>query len=418
MRAMSARVFIASLILAFAQTAIADSEDWTAGKTSFQNGDYQTALLHFESARIRGLDSPAVHYNIAVCHFKLGQFGPARETFELIARRFPRMQGLAEYNLGLVARNEGEMASATRHFLRAYELSPNNEKLRVLASNRLKELEPETSPASSWTGAVGIRVGFDDNVVLRDETGLPAGTDTESPSAELYTSIQGPSNWLDALQLEASLYMIRYVDADEYDQSEILGGAFYEIRRGDWRLDVGVHISAGFLGGDAFDRNIGASVRANRPVGNDASLGLSYLYDDISDANTLFAGVSGSKQKLQARYRKQKDRHRWSFSYSLELNNREDPGVSPRRNEIGAKYRYQTPGRWGYESGVAFRSSDYDDLGVPRTEDLLTLQLALTKPLNDAWLAVLDYRYSDNDSSDPEFSYDRQQVSLGVMRLF
>jgi hypothetical protein len=34
------------------------------------------------------------------------------------------------------------------------------------------------------------------------------------------------------------------------------------------------------------------------------------------------------------------------------------------------------------------------------------------------WLVMLDFRYSENDSSDQTFSYDRSQVTLGVMKMF
>ncbi|MFQ5983437.1 MAG: tol-pal system YbgF family protein, partial [Woeseiaceae bacterium] len=245
------------LVLAGAAFA-ATAEHWGSGKRAFQDGDYGSALLFFETARDAGLDGPAVHYNIAVSQFKLRRYEAAGQTFALIVNRFPQMRGLAEYNLGLVSRRLGDTAEARAHFLRAYELSPGNRTIRVLASRRLRELEPDVRTASRWTGAIGVRAGNDDNVVLRDEAGLPVGTTGESLMADVFASIQGPWNGRSGFRLDGSAYLVKYVDADEFDQSEVRGGVFYDWRPNDWRIQIGVHASAGTLGGDAFDRKSGA----------------------------------------------------------------------------------------------------------------------------------------------------------------
>ncbi|MDH5621738.1 MAG: hypothetical protein OEY74_06630, partial [Gammaproteobacteria bacterium] len=152
----------------------------------------------------------------------------------------------------------------SRSCLRAYHLSPNDAKLRILASARLRELGPELGPASEWTGAVGVRGCFDDNVALRDETGLPSTLTTESPFVDFFASIKEPYNGLGGLRFVASLFVTRNFDADEFDQAELLGGALYEWRPGDWNLQIGLHGSAGSLGEDHFDRKIGGDFQAVR----------------------------------------------------------------------------------------------------------------------------------------------------------
>ena len=418
MRRMNARVFIAWLFLAFANTATANSVDWAAGQESFGNGDYQSALRYFESERDSGRDGPAVHYNIAVCQFKLGRFERAGDSFQLIANRFPKMRGLANYNLGLVALRKGDNEAARRHFLNAYEESPDNRKLRILSSNRLRELTYDMPIASGWSGVVGLRAGFDDNVALRDEVGLPAGTTTESPVIDVFASIQGPWDKESGFRVDASLYVIRNFDADDFDQTEIRSGALYDWRADAWRVQVGGHYSAGTLGGDAFDRKAGVNARAVRYLSDNSSVDLHFSYDEVTDADALFAGIAGSRQQLQARYRWHSTAHRLILQYMQESNHRDDPGVSPDRNGFTAKYRYQPGAGWGFEGGIGFRSSDYDDLDVPRSEDLFTTHLALTRELADDWMVLLEYRYSDNDSSDLAFSYDRNQISLGAMWAF
>ena len=413
------RVAVLAILVALAGTAAATTtEDWSAGKQAFQAGDYESALLFFMTARDAGLEGPAVHYNIGVSQYKLGHYSAAQQKFALIARRYPKMRGLAEYNLGLTANRMGERANARAHFLKAFELSPDDRKLRILASRRLRELEPEVRTAARWSGAFGVRIGNDDNVALLDEAGLPAGTTTDSPMTDVFASFSGPWNGRSGLRLEGSAYLVKYVDAGEFDQSEIRGGVFYEWRPTNWRLQIGVQASTGTIGGDAFDRKTGARVRAVRYLNRNSAIDLRYNYDDVTEADSIFAGLAGTRQQFDARYRWYRDAHRFQLRYRLQMNDRFDPGVSPDRNRFGMDYRYQPEQGFGFEAGISLRNSDYKDLATPREEDLTTFRGALTYMFRDNWLVLLEYRNASNNSTDETFSYDRSQFTLGALRYF
>jgi len=410
---------LAALLLlhAVAPSAVAElREDWASGQQAFAAGDFESALLYFELARDAGQDGVAVYYNIAVCQFKLTRFDDARTTFGYIAANFPKMRGLAEYNLGLIERRLGNTAEARQHFITAWDLSAGDETLQSLAAAMLNELEPPER--AEWYGAVGLRLGYDDNVALRDSLGLPAGTTAESPMADLFLSGGVNPPGLGELWFDGSLYAITYPDADDFDQSEFRLGGLYAWRPGDWRLETSAHFVYGTLGGTGFEREIALGARAVRYIGNDGALDLLYRYDDIDEDDPLFAGIAGSRQRFDLRYRWYRDDHTVILRLGAENNDRLDPGVSPSRTRFQADYRYQPSDGWGFEAGLGFRASDYDDLEVPRTEDLTTISAALTRVIADAWLFALQYQYSENDSNDPVFSYDRSLVTLGVLRTF
>lgn len=415
---MKLRILLVIWIVLISQYGLADATDWANGLSAFQNGDYQSALRHFENAKRDGQDGPAVHYNVAVCHFKLGRYDSAASNFQLIADRYPRMRGLAEYNLGLIAQRSKDSEAAVDYFLNAYRLSPDDRTLRILASNRLRELEPELRTASKWTGALGVRAGFDDNVALRDETGLPITLSTESPVADLFASIKGPYNGKSGLQVDGSLYVIKNFDANEFDQSEIYGGVMYAWRPAEWRLQLGLHGSAGTLGGDSFDRKAGGNFQAIRYLNKNSEFALSYVHDDVQEANSLFAGIAGSRQQLQARYRWYSAERRFTFRYRQEKNDRLDPQVSPQRKSLSVDYGYQPDTGWGYEGGFKYRTSRFDAMAVPRDENLLTVNVALTHSVFENWLLLIDLQHSNNDSSDPVFSYDRNVITVGAIKVF
>ena len=235
----------AALLLcsAFALPAVADvPADWASGQQAFAAGDYESALLYFELARDAGQDGVAVHYNIAVCQFKLSRFGEARATFGYIAANYPKMRGLAEYNLGLVERRLGNDAAARQHFITAWDNSGDDETLQSLAAAMLEELAPPEQP--EWYGAVALRVGHDDNVALRDSLGLPAGVTSESPTADLFASLGFNPSGLGELWLDGNVFAVAYPDADDFDQSEFRLGALYTWRPGDWRLRLRARTSA------------------------------------------------------------------------------------------------------------------------------------------------------------------------------
>lgn len=407
------------LLLVLADLACAAAaDDFEAGTQAFERGEYASALVFFEGARDAGLEGPAVHYNIAVSRYRLQRYEAAGRTFALISDRYPMMRGLAEYNLGLVAWRLGNDAAARTHFLNAYEMSPDNRTIRVLASRRLRESEPDARTAARWTGAVGVRGGHDDNVALRDEAVLPAGGAGDSPTADLFASVRGPWTGRNGFRVEGSAYLVRYFDADEFDQSEISAGVFYDWRRGDWRLQGGMRAGAGSLGGDAFDRKIGAHGRLLRYLGGNGLIDVRYAYDDVTDADSRFAGIDGSRQQLDVRYRWYRDDHRVQLRYQAEINDRADPGVSPDRNRLSADYRFQPETGFGYEAGFDWRRSDYSELAVPREEDLFTLRAAVGYALSARSMVLLELRASENDSTDETFSYDRNQITFGLLRIF
>ena len=389
--------------------------DWQSGQEAFASGRYGDALAYFEAARDDGLSGPAVHYNIAVCEYSLGNYSAANRTFRLIAARFPTMRGIAEYNVGLAERRLGNPRAAQRQFITAYRHS-DDEKIRALAVSQLAELEREQRPG--WYGLLGIQVGHDDNVALRDSLGLPAGASANSPMADLFATLRGPLPGIDRLQLDGSIYTVTYSDADEFDQVELRVGTLYTVDRADWRLQGGIYGAAGTLGGSSFNREANLDLRSTRYLGDDATFELRLRYDEINSAQLLFDGIEGSRSRLDLRYRWNGVGNSLAVRLGLEDNDRRDANASPSRQRVRADYGYQVNDRWGLESTVSLRTSDYDDLSLRRTEDLFSAALRVVYGTGSAWQFSGSYQYSKNDSSDPIYSYDRNLLTVGVQRLF
>ena len=78
------------------------SDLFAVGQHSFKAGNHEKALIYFLKARDAGMVKPSLFYNLGVCHYRLGQYSEASETFmEIISNS--EMAPLVYYNLGLIA---------------------------------------------------------------------------------------------------------------------------------------------------------------------------------------------------------------------------------------------------------------------------------------------------------------------------
>lgn len=394
---------------------------WVAASEAYAAGSYDDALRLFRQARAAGQAGPAIVYNIAVCEYRLRDYAAARASFAELDQRFPAMRPLAQYNLGLVALKLGNREEAADHFRSSYFLAGDDLKLRAMASTMLRRLVGESLPESAWLSFVSLRGGYDDNVILQDETGVASDLVAESPFVEVFGTLSGPYRGRDdgsAVRFDGGFLLLRYADVEEFDQSYLYVGGVHEWRRGRWVAELTAHAGTTTLGGDGFDRSLRIGSRLTYRLDASRSVALRYRYEDVSALDTVFDGIEGSRQRVDARYRWYDDGRRLHIGLTRESNDRADPGVSPDKTRLDVDYRYEPEVGWGYGIGGELRASEYGGIDPPRDEDLLQLELSVTRYTAAGWQWFARYVRADNDSSDPLFSYERNQLSVGVYRIF
>ena len=408
------------LTAVFTLTANAQATDteWARGLQAFGQQDYALALSLFSEARNKGQSGPAVHYNIGVCQYKLEDYKNAATTFQFINDNYPKMRPLAEYNLGLVAFEQGHRQVAGDHFRKAYGLSADDEKLRILSSNMLRKTLPPTEAAAGWIRTVSLQAGYDDNVTLLDETGLPAGFDAASPFAELVATVRGPYSGSNGFRFDGTAYLANYMDAADYNQGSVRGGAFYDWRASGWGVKAGAHGTYTTLGGIGYERGVGYSIKASRALTPTTSLLLSFRGDNLNSVDAIYAGIEGDRQQVEIRYRWYDNYQSLNLAYVFESNDRLDASVSPNRNKAYAAYRYTPESGFGFFGSGEWRNSDYNDLAPTRQEDLSRLSLGASYALRSGWEIQAQLMFENNDSNDAIYSYKRNQISLGLFRIF
>lgn len=143
------RSLVLLLALSLCQPASASlaTELFEDGNRLFRDQLYWAALLRYREAREAGLDTPILHFNTGVAHYKAGQYRRAREELREAARS-PELAPISHYNLGLTAYKSGESKEALR-WLRLARDQQSNKKLSSLARKaitRIRDAEKAADP--------------------------------------------------------------------------------------------------------------------------------------------------------------------------------------------------------------------------------------------------------------------------------
>lgn len=121
--------------------AITANELFADGNRLFRDDLYWAALLRYRQANDAGLDTPLLHYNMGVTHYKAKQHIRARKSL-LKASRSTRLEVLSHYNLGLNAWASGNTNEALKWFRRARD-QERNARIRALAIEAMRRIRSE-----------------------------------------------------------------------------------------------------------------------------------------------------------------------------------------------------------------------------------------------------------------------------------
>ena len=170
----------AACCLALPATAAADAAaSFHDGNRLFRDDLYWAALLRYREAAEAGLDTPLLHFNTGVAHYKAGQHIRARESL-LLAAESPELRPISHYNLGLNAYAAGNIEEAIDWFRRAAD-QQQNETIREYALAAIGRLfaeirttdpvlvredrrREEERPVAGFDIRARLGLGSDDNI--------------------------------------------------------------------------------------------------------------------------------------------------------------------------------------------------------------------------------------------------------------
>jgi len=389
---------------------------FSAGSEAFRAQDYAAALDAFRAAAAAGLRGPAVYYNIGVCAWQLGLLDEAEDAFRVVAEH-PPMAATAYYNLGLVSLDRKDDDTARAWFARA-RAETADEGLRRLATLQLEALGRTPDATQAIPGPVvflAAQAGYDDNVALVADGEILGVSGTESAYADLQLAAVAP---LGAhLRLEASAFLLRYAELNEFDQAGALFGLVAHRAFGSWSGELGAGYGINQLDGDRFEDRRALSLTALRKLDAAWDLRLRYRFEDIT-GREAFTGLSGDRHEASIRLRRHSDPHGLRIEYRFETNDRAADSVSPERHRIEAEWTLGRPGKLQTTLGAGWRHSSYALPEGNESERQGFASAGLRGPLTGRWMWTARYDWVRNSATTEAYDYTRQRVFAGIEAVF
>ena len=231
---LAALTLAAPLQQAHAMTA---DQYYADGNRLFRDDLYWAALLRYRQAAEEGMDTPALHYNTGVAHYRAGQHIRARDALTK-ALSDPALRVAAHYNLGLNAYRLGNTDEALR-WLRLARDQERNGKIQAFAVVAISRIRDELAEPDEFEVRVAERerkrnfadlelsaqVGFgnDDNVFRSPE--LPY-VDLSDPAAPTVVPVIQSGAFM-PVKLSAK-YRINSLEFEGFYVAYRLGGRYYQ----------------------------------------------------------------------------------------------------------------------------------------------------------------------------------------------
>ncbi|MGI9205002.1 MAG: hypothetical protein ACR2Q3_13390 [Woeseiaceae bacterium] len=239
------------------------SELFADGNRLFRDDLYWAALLRYREAAEAGMDTPLLHYNTGVAHYRAGQHVRARNELEQSATYGP-LAAISQYNLGLNAYRMGNLAEALRWFrqARAQQQRPDIGQLAGRAISQVQRDLEATAPVTA-VAAVQERERSFTNLDFRFRSG--AGMDSNvfrSPDTP-YIDLADPAQPLVTPQVQSGLYVPISINA-RYKVNSLENEGFF----GSYRFGGRFYQDTNLKNGDEYLHEIGFGSEYHRKTEN------------------------------------------------------------------------------------------------------------------------------------------------------
>jgi hypothetical protein len=214
------------------------SELFADGNRLFRDDLYWAALLRYGEAFEAGMDTPLLHYNTGVAHYKAQQFTRASRSLRRAAT-YPPLAPLAHYNLGLTAYATGEHEDALRWFRRAANQEDRKDVARLArrAIRQLEEERRETDPIMIVQAEQAEREKPFTNLDFRLRTGYGMDDNVFRAPSQPYVDFSDPTNPIVVPEVQSggyipvsllARYQVNSLENEGFFGAYRFGGRFYQ----------------------------------------------------------------------------------------------------------------------------------------------------------------------------------------------
>ena len=298
-----AAVVVLSLLQASPAIAMSGQEYFDDGNRLYRDDLYWAALLRYRQAYDAGLDTPLLHYNTGIAHYRAQQYIRARESL-LRALDSPRLRVAAQYNLGLNAYRLGDDDEALRWFRLARDQQQNETIAeyarvaiaRIRARRALEdpiEIEQQRRERETLFADFEFRVrlsfGNDDNVFRSPSDPY---IDFSDPALPVVTPTVQSGAYM-PIDLKVK-YKINVFDFEGFFGSYRLAGRYYQ----DKELENGNEYIHEISFGNEYERNNEETGRSRRLYSAFRIAQSDEVYYDPDDGSARTLGTTDLENRL------------------------------------------------------------------------------------------------------------------------
>jgi tetratricopeptide (TPR) repeat protein len=394
---------------------------------AFSQGDYQQAAAIFSSL-VETDSSAEVRYNLAICYFKLEQWGLAQQAFYELNQIDPE-EDLVTYNLAITEKKLGNVDVARRHF-QSLSVTARDSSIAQLASRQLLQL-PKGSPGrrqsqSHWSAGVKTEAGSYDNLLspsLEKNTGI----NDSLIESRAYFTWQSNQYTSDRWTLSGLLYKSQYNETKEYDADFVRLGLRKYTPWSKGYVYLGLDLDSSELDGEGYLQNTALEAGFIQRFGERNYWGAKFRHREVDSLSSEYEPFMGQNQILKINMRQRlSDALSLDVHYQYSQDNRDDSeglrnfrSFSPVRHSVGSSLNYQLS-EWRFGLNLEYRDSDYQQENrytnreILRKDERLKTKMSVNWQLAQDWALSAEYHYMDNDSSIDTYNYHQQLLKLGV----
>ncbi|TDT39434.1 tetratricopeptide repeat protein [Halospina denitrificans] len=403
---------------------LSPQERFRAGVEAFQAGELKRSRALLEAAWEGGVDTTALHYNLGVVYYKLGEYQRAEAHFGRLLDTSQR--DLALYNLGLVARADSRESKARAYFRQVAE-EAERDALRRLAHSRLdtrEEKKAPEKPAPPLQGVVSLSAGHEDNISRLPDTGPSQLSDSFS---DALLALRGE---LSALEVSAAAYRRHYHSESDYSADFGRLGLAWVNQSGERQTRIGLKQAYLRFGGESrqWQSTLEMDYRLNNCLTTASDRCTLNLEGTHITPYTGFSSREGERYRATASYKQRRNNWEGSLRYRAELNERKDLETdrifishSPRRHGLFSELAYQGFSQLSLGGEIGYRYSNYPDdfrLGSTasghRWDHRYELGFTADWALGAAVRLKGEAIYTRNDSSLERFDYGSRRFQLSL----
>lgn len=386
------------------------------GVARMRANDCRGALAAFEqvlsTARKGSTTGNEAALLAGICHYELGEDGPARELLERGRAADPQS---ADLFLGLIALRQGRATEAVR--LLQTPAASADPRTRAAARRLARAAGADARLALS----VAVDAGYDSNAYLLPELGARPGTfvgpipDTLSAlSAGVAFRPLGPSGPFAGVELDYR----GLLGTDALDASVARGEAGWQLGQTSRHLRASYAYTAMWLGGAPYLTAHAGEVGATW-TGGPLHGGVSWLLRREQFAAAAFAGYSGWVHAPQAFAAWLWDDGGFvALRYSLSRAETAERALAHVEHAPSLRLRTRLNEGLALELSGGYRRRGYDvfddALGVRRIDHLVEGGVALDLEAADAWTVRLGLAAENVVSTAPVLSYTRVLGTVGL----